>query len=69
MTLEEYVDNLNDFLEQNPEAKELPVVYASDPEANDWHYVHSTPCLIDKDDVGRRLTTYTVKKAVEVCIN
>jgi hypothetical protein len=69
MTLEEYVENLNSFLEENPEAKELSVVYASDPEGNNWHYVHSTPCLIQKDENGWRLTTYTIEKANEVCIN
>ena len=69
MTLKEYVENLNDFLEENPEAKELPVVYASDPEGNDWHNVQSTPCLIQKDENSWRLTTYTIEKANEVCIN
>ena len=69
MTLKEYVENLNDFLEENPEAKELPVVYASDPEGNNWHNVESSPCLIQKDENGWVRTTYTMEKANEVCIN
>lgn len=69
MTLGEYVENLNDFLEENPKAKELPVVYASDPEGNNWHNVQSGPCLIQKDENGWVRITYTMEKANEVCIN
>lgn len=68
-TLEEYVEDLNNFLEENPKAKKLTVVYASDPESNNWHNVQSHPCLIEKDENGHRFTTYTIEEANEVCIN
>ena len=70
MTLEEYVEGLNDFLEMNPEAKELSVVYASDPEGNDWHYTFSSPTMISKEGNGySRSTTYNIDEADEICIN
>lgn len=70
MKLEEYVEGLNDFLEMNPEAKELPVVYASDPEGNDWHYTISSPTMISKEGNGySRSTTYDIDEADEICIN
>ncbi len=68
MNLEEYVEGLNDFLKANPEAKELPVVYASDPEGNNWHYTFSNPTMITK--IGNsRSTSYDLNEADEICIN
>lgn len=70
MTLKEYVENLSSFLEENPESKELPVVYASDPEGNNWHYTFSSPTMISKEGNGySRITTYNINEADEICIN
>jgi len=68
MNLEEYVEGLNDFIKANPKAKELPVVYASDPEGNNWHYTISSPTMITK--IGHsRSTSYDLDEADEICIN
>lgn len=68
MNLEKYVEGLNDFLKANPKAKELPVVYASDPEGNNWHYTISSPTMITK--IGNsRSSAYDLDEADEICIN
>ena len=43
MTLKEYIDNLNDFATENPEALKMDVVYSKDDEGNGFHHVHHTP--------------------------
>ena len=53
---------------ENPKAKELPVVYASDPEGNDWHYTISSPTMITKIGYSRS-TSYDLDEADEICIN
>ena len=68
MSLEEYVEGLNDFLKENPKAKELPVVYASDPEGNNWHYTISSPTMITKIGHSRSIS-YDLNEADEICIN
>ena len=43
MKLRDYIENLNKFVEENPEALELEVIYSSDDEGNDFSRVHYTP--------------------------
>lgn len=52
MKLKEYVENLNKFIEQNPEALEMKAVYSGDDEGNSFSSVHYTPSLgyYDIDD-------------------
>lgn len=39
MTLREYIDGLNEFLKENPQAENLKVVHSSDDEGNGFHPV------------------------------
>ena len=50
MTLQEYVDNLNKFLEENEQLRFSQVYYAKDDEGNDFDPVSYTPShyLIDQ---------------------
>lgn len=39
VTLEEYVNGLLDYLKNNPDKKNLPVIYAADSTGTDLHFV------------------------------
>ena len=73
MTLQEYVDQLNRVLKDNPELGKHEVVYSSDDEGNSYHPVIFGPGLsgnYDKD--CREFTSSQENKEVEVnavCIN
>jgi hypothetical protein len=43
MKLKEYLENLNNFVKENPDALDLEVIYSSDDEGNDFQAVHYTP--------------------------
>jgi len=43
MTLKEFMENLNKFIEENPEALNMLVVYSSDDEGNKYHPVVHEP--------------------------
>ena len=45
MTLGEYIEQLQKFIEENPEAKDFTTVYAIDPEGNAFHEVYYEPGL------------------------
>jgi hypothetical protein len=40
MKLRKYIDLINEFVEQNPEALDLDVIHASDDEGNSFHLIH-----------------------------
>ena len=50
MTLKEYVENLNEFVKENPEALDYIVVYSSDDEGNSYGRVHYTPSIGQYED-------------------
>ena len=50
VTLEEYLENLNELIKKHPEARMMQVVYAKDPEGNEFYPVHFKPSLISYDD-------------------
>lgn len=43
MTLKEYIENLNEFVKENPETLNMQVVTSSDDEGNSYSLVHFTP--------------------------
>jgi hypothetical protein len=45
MTLKEYIENLNEFVKENPEALEYEVVTSADDEGNYYNPVHYTPSM------------------------
>lgn len=51
MKLREYIKNLNEFVDQNPEALDLDVVAAVDDEGSGYNYIWATPSVgIDMED-------------------
>ena len=72
MKFGEYVKNLNDFLKENPKAKNLPAIYASDPEGNDYYNVHCTPTGVKHAKIrgfDYREPIEDINEAEEVCVN
>lgn len=53
-TFEEYVNNLQRVLKENPEYKDLPVVYSSDDEGNDYMTVSFEPSTCKVLDIKDR---------------
>ena len=45
MTLEEYLNNLNEFIAEHPEALHYTVVTSADDEGNYYNPVHYSPTL------------------------
>ena len=45
MKLKEFIDNLNNFVTENPESLDLDVVYSTDDEGNGYNKVNFEPCL------------------------
>lgn len=43
MTLKKYIENLNEFVKENPETLNMQVVTSSDDEGNSYNLVHFTP--------------------------
>jgi hypothetical protein len=50
MTLKEYIENLNEFVKENPEALEYIVVSSSDDEGNSYSPVYYTPSIGQYED-------------------
>lgn len=50
MKLKEYIENLNEFVKEHPEALELDTIYAKDSEGNGYHDVSYTPTLMQVDE-------------------
>lgn len=71
MTFGEYVEKLNNFLKENPKAKDLDVVYASDPEGNDYytHFCDPQGVKRNNDDWETRDQVDNIDEAEEICIN
>lgn len=45
MKLKDYVEQLTQILETNPEAMDYDIIYAADDEGNNFSKVHYPPCL------------------------
>ena len=45
MTLREYINNLNELVNENPETLDCDVVYARDDEGNGYQKIWSTPSI------------------------
>lgn len=45
MTLENYIKQLQEIVEQNPDYKKLTVIYATDDEGNDFKGIGFAPSL------------------------
>jgi hypothetical protein len=83
MKLKEYIENLQNFVKENPETAELVVVYSEDPEGNNYQpvnfynpskgfFTQSEYAFIHEDEFeelneDNGEETYTVSNAV--CIN
>ncbi len=52
MTLKQYIDILNEFVENNPETLDLEVIYAEDDEGNGYGRIAYAPTkgVFDDDD-------------------
>ena len=46
MTLKEYLNALNELLEENPQAGDFLVIYSSDEEGNSFQPVYITPSIL-----------------------
>ena len=53
MKLKVFIDNLNDLLKDNPEAKDLEVITSNDDEGNGYTAVFFSPSLIGFDGCDR----------------
>jgi hypothetical protein len=76
MTLREFLENLNDFIETNPDALDLNVIASSDDEGNFYNEVVFTPTKGYLDDNGNYVEfdmyeDYDVEEELtnSVCIN
>lgn len=76
MTLREYIDNLNELLEEYPDAANYTVITAKDAEGNGYDRVYYTPTLGKLDDDGdfihlSSFEDYDLEKddADSVCVN
>lgn len=70
MRLQEFVQNLQRILTDNPEYSELEVVTAIDEEGNGFNAVGFTPTLgIWEDDSFRELNDANAPKATTICVN
>jgi hypothetical protein len=51
MTLKQYIENLNEFVEKNPEALEFEVIYSEDDEGNGYNRIAYAPSkgVLDED--------------------
>ena len=52
MKFKQYVENLNNFLEEHPELAYMETIYAVDDEGNDYHSVYNEPSLCQVEDVN-----------------
>lgn len=43
MTLKEFIENLNEFVRENPETLDMQVITSMDDEGNEFNLVHYTP--------------------------
>jgi hypothetical protein len=43
MKLKEFIENLNEFVKENPETLDMEVVTSIDDEGNGYSFVHYTP--------------------------
>jgi hypothetical protein len=50
LTLKQYIERLQEFANNNKEALDLPVVYATDELGSEYHKVSLKPSLMVKDD-------------------
>lgn len=78
MKLPEYVKKLVEILENDPDAKNLTVISASDDEGNDYSEVSYNPCIgiwepinreFDVLDVDDPDSEYTDEDINAICIN
>lgn len=51
MKLKEYIRELNKFVQEYPEAYELPVIYSKDDEGNAYHNVIYSPAMFQVEDL------------------
>lgn len=69
MTFREYLESINTFAEQFPEALDLDVVYASDDEGNSFQPVYEIPSLgwyVDREFYPKE---DDIEEINAVCIN
>jgi hypothetical protein len=49
MTLKEYIENLNQFVKENPQTLDMQVIASKDDEGNDYSAVYFTPSIISSE--------------------
>lgn len=70
ITLREYIEKLQELAKQNPNLKDLPIIYSRDDEGNQFQKVVYTAVPGHIDKVGEfRNENETSKKTNCVCIN
>lgn len=70
MVLKDYIKNLQSFVEENPEAADMKVVYAKDGEGNDFHKVEADkPCIMEFEDDTSYYLELCEDGVQMVCIN
>lgn len=68
MKLKNFLENLNEFVKQNPKVLELDVVTSSDDEGNSYNLVHYSPSIGIYKDREFEITE-DLDEADSVCIN
>ncbi len=68
MKLKNFLENLNEFVKQNPKVLELDVVTSSDDEGNSYNLVHYSPSIGIYEDREFEATE-DLDEADSVCIN
>jgi hypothetical protein len=66
MKLKEYIEQLQKFVEMNPETLEMDVIYSRDDEGNGFQEVHYAPSKGFYEDMEFEESDYHVNA---VCIN
>jgi hypothetical protein len=67
-TLNQFILELQELVELAPHLGELPCIYFSDNEGNDWEYLRNSPCTALIED-GGVTTDVNDNYATAICIN
>lgn len=67
-TLNRYILELQELVESAPHLGQLPCIYFSDDESNNWQYLRNSPCTALIED-GGVTTDVNDNTANAICIN
>jgi hypothetical protein len=68
ITVRDVLNDLNGFVEQNPEYAKLPVVYSHDDEGNAYQKVICSPALLQVEDINERYLEIPMEQDKPNCV-